>query len=226
MTGLKSRFPVYSQLLRLYPAEYRRRYEHELLQTTADMLDDAPNKLAKLGIWSRLALDLPLNIARQNFEYLGGTMFSHTPSYIKRNSLISGVLLLPFFLAIAANGLDKLINNTTLYNSWLWGRPALILWVFYLPALALMVSLVSYGIFVFRGAQKNQAWLRRALDILHSWPILIVGTIALGILVMVEFHDSAQCFVRSPLHSVAHADQTLRCAEANRAIIPGNDFGL
>lgn len=220
MTKLKSRFPVYAWLLRLYPAAYRHEYERELLQTTADMLDDAPTTLAKLGIWSRIACDLPFNIARQNLEYIGGNMHHDMPHYVKRNSLLSGLLLLPFFVAIAANSIDSLVHNAHLYNSWLWRSPAIVLWVFYLPAMAFIISLVTYSLFVFKDAPKNKAWFKRALDLMHSWPVLIVGIIALSILTFAEFHDSSQCIVQSPVHAVTHASQTLNCIAANRATIP------
>ena len=223
MKDVRGRFPIYSKLLKLYPKNYRERYEEEILLTTSDMLENAKTFSEKVAIWSSLAVDLPLNIARQNFNYIGGTMHNNMPHYVKRNSLISALLLLPFFTAIIANGLDKLINNSTLYNSWLWGRTALLVWVFYLPALAFIVSLISYALFLTKGESKDRLWHKRVLDFLHSWPLLIVGIISLGILTLVEFHDSTQCIVKSPGHAVTHAGQTLKCVEANRSIIPAHD---
>lgn len=226
MNSLRYRFPIYSRLLRLYPKTYRQRYEQEILQTTADMLDDAPARSSRLGIWSSLTVDLILNIARQNFAYAGGSMSSYTPNYIKRNGMISAVLLLPFFGAITANGLDKLINNTTLDNSWMWHRPALILWGFYLPTAAFIISLISYAVFVISGEDKNRGWFKRTFDVLHSWPVIIVGVTALGILALVEFHDSARCVTRSPAQAISHVSQTVYCIEANRSVIPRHDLGL
>src|ERR1700729_4091915 len=158
MKDTRTRFPVYSRLMKLYPKSYREKYQEEMLLTTADMLDNSNKFSDRLIIWAQLAFDLPLNIARQNFEYIGVNMHENMPNYIKRNGLISGILLLPFFGAIIANGLDKLMNNNTLNDSWLWHNPAIILWVFYLPAIALIISLVSYSTFVLRGSNKGKAW--------------------------------------------------------------------
>lgn len=226
MRDLRERFPVYSRLMRFYPTDYQNRYKQEILQTTADMLDDAPDQFAKVVIWFKLAVDLPLSIAKQNFAVVGGAMHNDMPNYVKRNSLISAALLLPFFGAIAANATDKIINNTNLYHSWLWHSPALMLWVFYLPALAFLISFASYSLFIFKGTTMNKAWLKRAIDILHAWPTLVVGVVALGILAMVEFHDSTQCVFRSPLHAVSNTSQTLHCIEANRTIIPRQNLQL
>ena len=226
MKDVRDRFPIYSKLLKLYPKNYRERYEEEILLTTSDMLENSKTFSEKVAIWSSLALDLPLNIARQNFNYIGGTMHNNMPNYVKRNSLISALLLLPFFIAIAANGIDKLLNNSNLYNSWLWHNPAIILWVFYLPALAFIISFASYSLFVFKGTNKNRIWVKRAMDLLHSWPLLIVGIIAFGILFLIEFHDSTQCVVRSPIHAVSNVSQTFHCVETNRSIIPRHDFQL
>lgn len=226
MKDIRSRFPVYSKLFRLYPKQYRSHYEDEILLTAADMLDSVKTPKEKLAVWASLAFDLPVNLLRQNYEYVGGNMKSSMPSYIKRNSLISVALLAPFFLALIANGIDKMVNNNDLSSTWVWHSPAIILWVFYLPALALIISLASYGAYVFKGNDKNKAWLKRAIDIIHSWPVLIVGFISLGILLMVEFHDSTQCIASSPIHAIAHSGQTLKCVENNRAIIPRHDFNL
>jgi hypothetical protein len=227
MKDLNKRFPVYSKFLKLYPVAYRKRYEQEMLQTTADMLDDAPSRSTKIAIWSKLAIDLPVNVSKQQLQYAGGIMHNSIPNYVKRNSLISAALLLPFFGAIAANGIDKLINNSNLYHSWLWHNPTIMLWVFYLPILAFLISFVSYSLLIFKGTNKSKVWFKRAIDnTLHSWPMLTVGIVAFGILTMVEFHDSTQCVLRSPVHAASNASQTLHCIEANRTIIPRHDLQL
>lgn len=226
MKDLRDRFPVYSSLLRLYPKQYRKSYEDQILLTTADMLDHAETSKEKVSIWTRIAFDLPINIIKQNYEYVGVSMRNTTPNYIKRNSLISSVLLLPFFLSILANTIDRIVYNHNLYKSWLWHSPAIVLWALYLPALAFIISLASYTTYVFKTNDKNKTWLKRAVNIINSWPVLAAGVVALGILLMLEFHDSTQCLVRSPLHAITHASKTLNCIESNRAIIPSRDFSL
>jgi hypothetical protein len=218
MTKLKSRFPVYSKILQLYPASYRQRYEKEMLQTTADMLDDAPSTLAKIGIWSRLALDLPLNVLKQQAVYAGGIMQDEMPHFVKRNGLISGVMLLPFFAALSANSLDKLINNHTLFNSWLWRTPILGIWVIYLPTFALLLAGSTYLTYILKNPSKK-SFINRILDIAHSWPVLLTGLIALGILFILVFHDSFRCWVQTPAHLASHWNQTWQCSQFNKAPI-------
>lgn len=96
MDKLNKQFPVYSKVLKLYPKNYQKEYGKQILQTTADMLDNAPGTASKLAVWARIAVDVPINIAKQQLEYSGGSYMSQTPAYIKRNSLISCMLLIPF----------------------------------------------------------------------------------------------------------------------------------
>jgi hypothetical protein len=218
MNDLRKRFPLYSKLLKLYPAAYREKYGQELLQTTADMLDDTPSKFARLGVWTRIVMDFPINLGKQQFQYAGGIMTSQTPQYIKRNGLIGSAFLLPFMVILLLNGLDKVINNRTLYNTWIWSGAVLRIWVFWLPVLALLVTLVSFIFYVLRKSDvKQSSILKRIIDIKHSWPIIIPAVIALGIVFLIMFHDSAHCWVHSPSHLVAHINQPWQCTVKNAA---------
>src|SRR5262249_42336425 len=116
----------------------------------------------------------------------------------------------PFAATITANGLDKLINNHTLYNSWLWSRAALVMWVMVLPALAFTLALASYLLFVATNKSKQSFW-RRVVDIRHTWPVLITGIIGLGIVFMLLFHDSAHCWVQNPVYFATKWHQTWQC---------------
>ncbi len=219
MSSRKKRFPTYSKIIRLYPKEYRKEYGEQILQTTADMLDNAPSSAAKLAIWTKVALDLPLNIGKQQFNDKGSLFMKQTPWHVKRVSILSSLLILPFFAALMANALDKTINNHTLYNSWLWDRPAIGLWVLYLPLTALLLACGSFLIYLAKDTKSRQSsWLKRALDIKHSWPIIIPGIIAFGILFMAVFHDSVQCWVQTPDHALTHIQQTWQCTTRNLAL--------
>lgn len=220
MSNLKKRFPVYARLLQLYPMAYRRRYADEMLQTTADMLDAASTRFGRLAVWSRVVADLPVNIGRQQLNYAGGIMTTTMPGYIKRNGLAAGLLLIPFFAALTANGLDRLLFNRDLYNSWLWRTPAIGLWVLLLPILALLLTAASYLAFVLaRPAGRQQPWLYRALDWLNMWPVLLTGLAALSILMLLQFHDSLHCWRQSPGYAVSHLRQTWRCTTTNQASV-------
>jgi hypothetical protein len=74
MKDLHKRFPVYSRFMRFYPKEYRSKYEEQILQTTADMLDEAAATNERIMIWLKLTLDVPFSIGRQQFNYLGENM--------------------------------------------------------------------------------------------------------------------------------------------------------
>jgi hypothetical protein len=219
MKDLRSRFPVYSALLHLYPKPYRERYEEEILQTTADLLDDTTNSGDRFNIWSRIALDLPVNMYRQQLRYVGGVMTNETPNYLKRNSLVSAILLLPFILALAANGLSKVITGQGLYHSWLWTHPVLGIWILYLPELALVLALATYFTYTVRDNGKvRRPWIQRAIDLKHVWSLAVPATVAFGILFLVGFHDSAQCWVQNPTHAVTHLHQAWQCTTNNQSL--------
>lgn len=208
---MRSRFPKYERLLKCYPARYRKEYGGAMLQTLADMLDDQPTKAGKLRIWLRASIDLPASVAHQNIIALGDTFMHQTPQYIKRNGVIAGTLLIPFIAALTANGLDKVINNHTLYNSWVWGRLALTTWVIVLPALAFLLAFASYMLFVAKQSKANI--FSRLFDLRRVWPVAITGVIGLGILFMVCFHDSVHCWMQNPVHVVTQWHQTWSCVE-------------
>lgn len=60
---------VYKQCLRLYPAEFRGRYEAEMLRVAADMLHDAPGKKDKVSVVAWLFGDAVWSGLRTQHEY-------------------------------------------------------------------------------------------------------------------------------------------------------------
>lgn len=209
MKDLDKRFPAYSALLKLYPKTYREHFGQQILQTIADMLDHSPTRTARLAVWTHVAAELPINVAKQQTGYIGGIYMKETPRYLKTLSIVSGLLLVPFVAALVANSLDKVINNHTLYTSWLWKMPVLGVWVLYLPATALLLAIGGYAYYITQ--YKKTSWLRRLLDVKHSWPILIPGLCAFGVLFILAFHDSAHCWVQTPSHLVTHINMTWKC---------------
>ena len=217
MKKLENRHPFYAALLRLYPRPYRQRYTEEILQTTDDMLSSIPNSRTKLGVKTHLAIDLSVNAGKQQLNYVGGIMQSQTPRYIKRNAIVASIMLLPFLAALGANSLDKLINNRNLNNTWLWQAPILRIWVIILPAIAFLFVVASYIVFVIKSSPSKQSFIKRMSDVRLIWPIILPGLIAFGVLFMVEFHDSVQCWVQSPTHLATHISQVWQCTLSNRA---------
>jgi len=214
--SLDNRFPIYSKVIKLFPPKYYKEYGRQILQTTADMLDNAPSSGAKLVIWTKLAIDLPINITKQQLQYSGGIYMKETPTYVKISGILTGILLLPFFVALIANGLDKVINNHTLYNSWVWRYDFLRVWVLILPIIAVIVALVSLAVYVARSPENRpKQLLGRVFDIKHNWPIVATGLVALGILFILRYHDSAKCLIQIPRHFLSHNNQSQVCKNYN-----------
>jgi hypothetical protein len=216
MDSLNKRFPIYSKVIKLYPDKYRQKYGEQILQTTADMLDNSQKRSSKAFIWLKVAADLPLNITKQQLQYSGGIYMKDTPSYIKTSSIVSGLLLLPFFTALIANGLDKVINSHSLNGSWVWKMPLLGIWVLYLPLTAFVLAVGSYLFYLTK--YKQTKWFKRILDIRRLWPVILPAFFAFGILFVIAFHDSGQCFVHTPAYLVGHTSQTWKCATNNQSL--------
>ncbi len=214
MAGLERRFPLYARLLRLYPAVYRKAYAQQTLQTLADMLDDAPKRTQRLAVWTRIAIDFPVTMTREQIKYTGGIMARETPHYVKRNAVLSGALLVPFFLAIGANAIDKIMNGQTLYTSWPWAMPILALWVLWLPLAATVIassSLIYYQAQRIRTASAR--WGKALLEVQYSWPLLIVLCSGLFILAVLFGHDSVHCVTGNPVREFQNWHQTWRCIQ-------------
>lgn len=97
------RFKVYAKLLYLYPSSYRKQYGEQLLQTIADMVDDAPSPSAKAAVWIRISFDLLITAGKEHFEVIGDFMTAKKNYNANRNALISGLLLLLPIVALAIN---------------------------------------------------------------------------------------------------------------------------
>ncbi len=214
MTSPKKRFPAYSRLLTLYPPAYRAVYQEQMLQTLTDMLDSAPTRSARTAIWIRVGVDFILSLGAQQLQYIGGIMQNEMPRYIKRTALLSGVLLLPFFIAVFANMIDQLVNHQSLYQSWVWSTPIITLWVLWLPRLALAIAGAGLLVYLWQRIHSaHRSWLQALTEVQYSWPLLAVVMLSLGIFVFLYGHDSAHCIVGNPIHTFEHAKQALTCIQ-------------
>jgi hypothetical protein len=210
--NLDKRFPRYTRLLKLYPAAYRKQYGLQMQQTLADMLDD-PDR-AKVGVWARTIIDLPVSVAQQQCIYFGGIMTHEMPAYVKRNALVSGALLLPFTTIFIVNGVDKIINDHQLDGSWLWHMPILAIWMLWLPLAAAIIASVSLIVFL---AQRSKAqrvsWFKVSFDVSYTWPLLAVSLVGLSIVAMVFDHDSVHCVTGNPAREARNLHQTWQCIQ-------------
>jgi hypothetical protein len=122
-------------------------------------------------------------------------------------------------LALIANGADKVINNRTLYHSWLWQMPALAIWVLWLPFAAAVIALASLGVFLARQSRSDHtSWFKQLLNFPRNWPIVLIALAGLGILALVQLHDTTQCVAGNPVREAHHLHQTWQCVQQNQDI--------
>jgi hypothetical protein len=68
-----------------------------------------------MSIW--LLADLFPNAGRQRLIALGEQGFGQVPNYVKYNAIMAGILLMPFFVVLTANGVAKLRAMGTILSS-------------------------------------------------------------------------------------------------------------
>lgn len=203
------RFPIYQKLLHLYPAAYRKQYGEQMIQTLADMLDDAPSSAQKASIWTRTLLDLPISAVKQQVTYTGAVMTERTPKYVKNSAIIGAALLVPFFVLVIAHSLD---NN--LQGSVFWHYHVLFTFFVLLPAIAFLLASVAFiSWLVERHQTEKQSWFKELLDIRRNWYLLAVLIVGLGIVGLVYGHDSVHCVTGNPVRELHNPNQTLTCIE-------------
>lgn len=207
MGSLAKRFPRYSRLLRLFPAAYRKRYEEEILQTLADMLDDSESSPTK--VWLRTAADFPISLVHQQINY-GGLAMDQRPTYMKRSSVVGGLLLAPFFVFVI---IDSLTGHA-LFNSILWSTPVLFSWLVILPALAIILNAAAFlrWASVRRTQNKTSLW-RSLFDLRSNWPVLLIAVVGLGIIGLAFGHDSVHCIIGNPITEAQKWSFTLNCIQ-------------
>jgi hypothetical protein len=176
------------------------------------MLDDQPSSFGRINVWLRAAIDLPISIINENTLAIGDNFMKDTPNYIKRNGIVSSILLLPFILAVASNSIDRIFFGHTLYQSWLWSRAAILTWIVILPALALALAISSYVTYlVTNHGRRKLSLIQRLFDIKHTWPVILTGVFALGVVFILLFHDSAHCWRQNPIDFFTQWHQTWQC---------------
>ena len=112
MSDLEKRFPVYSKLLHLYPLAYQQTYADDLLQTTADMLDDTESSWQRSNVWLRIAFELPKSVTKQQVQERTKDM-RHT-SALTQVALALGIL--GFIVGAVLFEVAKSIHANYLFN--------------------------------------------------------------------------------------------------------------
>jgi len=170
----KQRFKVYAKLLYVYPSGYRKQYGQQLLQTVADMVDDAPSTYERFIVWLRIGLDLPATVCKEHFQVIGGFMYAKNSHQINRNTLVSGALfLLPVILLT--------INHMLILSGPGRGLPAhpFIVATTIFPVLA--VGLSSFTLYTLLRSDKKL----RTNNLRRSWPLGLVFAASLLLLTFI-----------------------------------------
>ena len=203
------RFKTYRTLLHIYPDAYRKQYGEQMVQTLADMLDDATSSSKRVSIWTRTLLDLPISAARQQITYTGAVMTAQTPKYVKNSGIAGAALLVPFFVLVIAHALDSQMQNSVF-----WHFHVLFTFFVLLPAIAFLlatVALISW--LVERRKAEKRSWFKELLDLRRNWFLLAVLILGLGIVSLVYGHDSVHCVTGNPVRELHNPHQTLTCIE-------------
>ncbi|MDB5163688.1 MAG: hypothetical protein JWS12_305 [Candidatus Saccharibacteria bacterium] len=208
MKYLKTRFPIYAALLRLYPKSYQKQYNQQILQTLADMLDNSSSNTERKLIWGRTIIDAPLSIIKQQVVYAGDIMTNETPHFVKTTSIFSALLLLPFFIFITFDGL----SSHSLYNSWFWHPPVIASWLVFMPAAALLLSLGTFWRWSQQRRRQNQtSFVKTIFQWQYNWPMLAVAVLSAGIIALAFGHDSVHCVVHNPVREIRNWQTTWTC---------------
>ena len=167
-------FKVYAKLLYLYPSSYRKQYQEQLLQTVADMVDDAPSTYQRFIVWLRIGLDLPVTVCKEHFQVIGDFMHARNNHQIKRNTFISGALLLLPIILVAINRMLMLSGPGR-------GLPtySLIVVTTMFPVLA--VGLSGFTLYTLLRSDKKL----RTNNLRQSWPLGLVFAASLLLLMFI-----------------------------------------
>ncbi len=180
MANLRARFPVYSKLLRLYPKGYRRKYETQLLQTLADMLDDsAEDRANSFTIWKRTVLDFLKSVPKEHIRAVKPAKF------IKRSLVLSFLLILPLLSTVGYGVLfpasDPISDRKLIEQLW-YSQIGYSLWGIVLPLFATVVAMTALAVWRFH-TRKNEARKNRRLPRLALASLVVIslsGLIFLG----------------------------------------------
>lgn len=198
---------IYQKLLSLYPEQYRKKYGSQMVQTMDDMLAHESNRLQRVGIWLKEIIVLPPNLFEQHMIAVsrrGGL----APKTLM--GFVALALLIPFFISMILDEFSEHFTGQHLYETWLWSQPVLTTWVILLPLISLFISLVTFLLLVLRTSLRKG---RFTLRLQKFWLLIVASVLSAGILFIVAFHDSANCWLGNPINSVLQLNKTVQCTE-------------
>lgn len=180
---------LYIKLLGLYPDQYRQHYTKQIRQTLQDILKHEPSKNKRHLILVKEILTLPLSAGEQYLITFSKQRHMSPKTII---SLIALGLLIPFVIALLIDEISEFTTGGHLYNTWLWSRPVLLIWIVILPFISLVLALSTYLISLLR--QRNKIHIGSLLAKRYWLPIVTI-VFSVGILCLVVFHDTVHCWL-------------------------------
>jgi len=207
MDELRWRFPLCSQALRLYPAPYRSEYGQQILQTLADMLDGSKSRPERASVWLRAVVDLPVSATKQQLLLAGGIMATIMPDYVKQSAVFGAVMLAPFTIFLF---LDS-ITSHSLYGSFFWRPWVVATWIVFMPAIALFATSIAFGRWIMERRQRQTGFWKSLRNWRENWPMLAIGVLSFGVIILAFGHDSVHCVVRNPIPAIRYWHTTWTC---------------
>ncbi len=116
--------PFYRMTLFLYPRTYRHEYGDQMVQTLQDMLDETDSSLARMSVWLRVAIEIPLSALKENVNAIGEGGMNKLTKISNKRLVIGGVAVLVLVAGIAigmgrysiAGGTASIFYERSLHN--------------------------------------------------------------------------------------------------------------
>jgi len=201
---------IFQNLLLLYPEQYRKRFEDEMLLTFEDLYQEKVALDGQAGVlfWLRISFDIFATALEQQgkqMQKLGMKKYMGKTFHINKYNIIGFVLLLPFFSVFLISILARIAQgdlthynrplNAFLSHSLLYWFPVLFTWVILFPALAVLLNIIP----LLKALNKNHGFLFAFFFIKQNAFTLLILAVGLGFLAIIIFHDFAPCFVHGIL---------------------------
>lgn len=192
---------LYAYFLNLYPEHYQKSYKADMLQTMEDILTHESRARSTLTLLREVVVT-PVNALEQYAIDFSRSRHTTPKTTI---TLVALSLLAPFFISLVIDELAEFITGGHLYNTWLWSKPVLLVWMVILPLISLAISLSVYAVSLIRHIRTTRRYTPVAK---RYWLTISTILLSAAILALVVFHDSSQCW-----HHQTQINTILNCTE-------------
>ncbi len=201
---------MYETLLRLYPDQYRKRFDEQMLFVFQDQYEEELAKQGHIGsgFWFSVAVDVMYSAAVEHINTMrkqGMKKYVRNTLHINNYNIVGGILLLPIFVVFSIDVFARIAQgDLTHYNRPVYAFmshtpfyqfPILLTWVLIFPLLAIVINLVPLVKHAIATRRKfiGIAFIQK--NVLGIFLVLM----ALGFLTILALHDFAPCVVNGIL---------------------------